>query len=86
MSTSSTNAAAANADDVRHILGDLEDVMIAEILALHPSVSDLEEAAIWAEGDSDLLAKSGRPLGPIAGDIVALLAAEEEEEPPPAAH
>ena len=72
---------AATGDDVRHILGDIRDDSLFEILALRPTIVDLEEAALRLTGDGDRLARAGRPLGDIAAEIVALLGEEEEDEP-----
>jgi hypothetical protein len=47
--------------DVRHILGDLDDAKIAAILATEATPEELEEAAAWASGESDVMATwSGR--------------------------
>jgi hypothetical protein len=67
---------------LRSILGDFDDAKIIEILVLNPSVADLEEAAIWATGDGDVLARNGRPLAGLAADIVEILTADEDELPP----
>jgi hypothetical protein len=82
MSRQPSPSATLGRDDVRGILGDIDDARIMDILALKPSLADLEEAAIWATGDGDVLAKSGRPLGGIAAAIVDILTADEEEPPP----
>ncbi len=70
----------ANRDDIRHIIGDVDDLKAAEILALKPNVADLEEAAIWLTGDGDLLAKDGHALGEIAAQILDILDTPEEGE------
>jgi len=80
--SSDQHSATASRDDVRHILGDIDDAKIIDILKLRPTLVDLEEAAIWATGDGDVLAKDGHPLTGVAADIVDILAVEEEEEPP----
>jgi hypothetical protein len=67
--------------DLIRILGETDDTKIVEILALRPTLPEVEEAAMWAAGNGDVLAKSGRPLGRIAAAIVAILTADEEEEP-----
>lgn len=69
----------AASSDVRKLLGDLDDAKVAEILALKPSLADLEDAAICMAGDHDVLAKSGHHVPLTAARIVELLAAEEEE-------
>lgn len=66
-------------DELLHILGDLDDAKIIEILALNPCLADLEEAAVWAAGDGDVLGKSGHPLGTVASSIVDILATDDEE-------
>jgi hypothetical protein len=63
-------------------LGDIDEAIIA-ILALKPSLAELEQAAVWATGDGDVLGKTGHPLTAIAAQIVDILTADEEEEPPP---
>jgi len=70
-------------DDIRRVLGTLDEEKLLDIMALRPTLLDVEEASIWLAGDSDVFG-SGRPLRPVAGEIVAILTAEEEEEPRPA--
>jgi hypothetical protein len=69
-------------DDLRAVLGDIGDAKVLQILALDPTPAELEEAAIWATGDGDLLAKSGKPLSGKTAEIVDILTADEEEPPP----
>ncbi len=69
-------------EDMKAILGDIDDAKIISILALNPTVADLEEAAIWATGNGDVLGKAGRPLSSTAADILEIITADEEEEPP----
>lgn len=80
--TSRAHSAPIGRDDLRRILGDMDDAKTIEILALNPSLADLEQAAIWATGDGDVLARSGHPLVGIAAAIVDILAVDEEEPPP----
>ncbi len=75
--------ALATADDVRRILGTLDEAKLLAIVALRPSIHDVEEASVWLAGDSDVFGP-GQPLKPLAGEIVAVLTADEEEEPRPA--
>jgi hypothetical protein len=70
----------AASTDVRKILGDLDDAKVAEIMALKPSLADLEDVAICMAGDHDVLAKSGHHVPATASRIIELLA-EEEQEP-----
>jgi hypothetical protein len=68
----------AASTDIRQILGDLDDVRIAEILALRPSLADLEDVAVCMAGDHDVLAKSGHHVPVTAARIIELLADEEQ--------
>lgn len=81
-STSSVRLATVSRDDLHRILGEIDDAKVMTILALNPSLADLEEAAIWATGDGDVLARDGRPLSGVAADIFDILTADEEEPPP----
>lgn len=69
----------AGSTDVRKILGDLDDARIAEILALKPSIADLDDVAVCMAGDHDVLAKSGHHVPVTAARIIELLADEEQE-------
>jgi hypothetical protein len=80
--TQRDRAPALTPDEVRQILGDIDDAKLIDILALRPTVAELEEAAVWATGNGDILGKEGKPLAGIAAAIVDILTADEEEEPP----
>jgi len=67
-------------DDIRRIVGNVDEAQLLDILALRPTIVDVEEASLWLAGDSDVFG-SGQPLKPVAGDIVAILTADEEDEP-----
>jgi len=71
----------AGSEDIRRVLGNLDEQKLLDIMALRPSVVDVEEASLWLAGDPDVF--GGRPLRPVAGEIVAILTADEEEEPRP---
>ena len=58
----SEGTVAATRDELRHILGDVDDAKTLEILKLSPTMAELEQAAYWAEGEGDRLARSGEPL------------------------
>lgn len=71
----------ATHDDVKSILGDLDATKVIQILALQPTVADVEEASMWLGGDPDVFG-AAEPLKGIASQIVTILTADEEEEPP----
>ena len=69
----------AASTDIRKVLGDLDDAKVSEILALKPSIADLEDVAICMAGDHDVLAKSGHHVPVTAARIIELLVDREEE-------
>lgn len=66
-------------DDVRCIVGDVDDATALAILALNPTTADLERAALSAAGNSDALGRQIRSLTRVAGAILDLLTADEDE-------
>lgn len=66
-------------DDLKAVLGDLDDDRVLAILALNPTPAELEQAAVWAAGDGDILSKRGRPQDKIIAEIVDILTADEDE-------
>ena len=72
----------ATRGDFRQILGDLDDSTAVAILALHPTVAQLEEARIWLDGGNDALGKGHRPLDGVVAQIFDILKVDEEESPP----
>jgi hypothetical protein len=81
-SEQSASGREASGSDVHKILGEMEDSTAVAILALHPTVAQLEEARIWLDGAGDVLGKEHRPLDGVVAQIFDMLSVEEEEEPP----
>ncbi len=81
--TAQDRGALATADDIRRILGTLDEAKLLDIVALRPTILDVEEASVWLAGDSDIFG-AGQPLKPVAGEIVAIPTADEQEELRPA--
>ena len=79
MKTASHNLPATY-DDVRSILGNLDETKLLPILALQPMLADVEEASIRLGGDADVFGASEQ-LSATASQIVAILTADEDEEP-----
>lgn len=69
--------------DVKAIVGDIDDAKVMEILALKPTLAELEQAAIWSAGGDEALIKSGHTLSAVAAEIIEILTEDEEEPPPP---
>jgi hypothetical protein len=69
-------------DELRAIAGNLDEEKIIDILNLHPTSADLEQAVLWASGDGDLLSRSGHPISAKVAEIVEILTADDDEPPP----
>jgi hypothetical protein len=81
-STEAAKRGFATTDDVARILGNLDPTKMLPIMALRPTILDIEEASMWLAGDRDVFGP-GLPLQGIASQIVAILTTDEEEEEPP---
>jgi hypothetical protein len=71
----------ASSADIKGILGALDESALLEILALRPTIRDVEEAAMWLSGDRDIFG-AGEPLKDVVAEIVAVLAPNAEDETP----
>jgi len=73
--------AALTRKDITAVFGDLDDVVIADIIATGATAEELAEAHAWLANDEPLL-NAGRPLpgGRVARLIDVLAAISEEEE------
>jgi len=72
--------AAASHEDLMHIIGEIDDDTAAAILALKPSVAEVEQAFMWVAGEGDVVDRTGHPLAGKTAAIVDILAAEEPED------
>ena len=81
-SAQSAHRQTATGRDVHAILGDMEDSTAVAILALHPTVAQLEEARVWLNGGGEVLGKEHRPLDGVVAEIFDMLKVEEEQPPP----
>jgi len=54
-------------------MGELDEPRVIDVLELHPTVADLEEAAIF-------LGKQGHPVSLRADQVVEILSADEAED------
>lgn len=73
---------AARRTDLVRLLGDLDDEQIVEILALNPSVAEVEQAALWVAGQGEELARKGHALMGVVASIVDIVTDDEDDEPP----
>ena len=80
-STQSSSSGLANAEDVSRLLGALDERKTLDIVALRPTLNDVERAAVWLAGDGDVIARSGHPLASVVAEILDILAVDDEEPP-----
>jgi hypothetical protein len=71
----------ATTRDIRAVLGALNESDLLEIVALRPTIRDIEETATWLSGDRDIYG-AGEPLKGVVAEIVAVLTPAEEDEAP----
>jgi hypothetical protein len=84
MPTCRTKAGAAprrvvvTARDVMDVMGDLDDMKIAAIVAEQPTLEELEEAVAWAAGESDVLGEMERPLEGVIARVYDIITNDRE--------
>jgi hypothetical protein len=72
------NVRSLTPQDVREIVGDLDDAKIAAILATGANAEQLEEAMAWAAGESDVMGDLERPLTGVVARLYDILMTGEE--------
>ena len=66
-------------DDIVSVVGPVDDVLIAELMATDASIEELREAWGWLNGDEALMG-TGRPLpGSRVGELMELLEPDDDE-------
>ncbi len=69
----------AGHDDLQRVLADLDDSRALEILALAPTVAEVEEAALWVSGEGNTLDRAGHPLVGTVAAIYDILTRDQEQ-------
>jgi hypothetical protein len=67
-------------DDVIHLLGDISDHKVVEILETRATLEQLEEAAAWLAGESDVMGEERLPLTGAAAKVYDIIARDELPE------
>ena len=62
--TAQDRDALAAPNDVKRIIGNLDDAKLLDIMALRPTVIDVEEASLWLAGDPDVFGRAA-PSNPL---------------------
>jgi hypothetical protein len=78
-SPQSTAARPASHDDIKAVLGNIDADKMQAIMALRPTITEVEAASLWLAGDADVY-EPGEPLKGRAAAIVAIITEGEEEE------
>jgi len=81
MSKTPTHQSAKQAvthDMVVEMVGEIGNAKIAAILALGPTLEDIEEAVAWAAGESDVMGEERLPLSGVAAQVYDIVTAEED--------
>ncbi len=68
----------ASSEDVRRLFRHLDDHTVVSVLALKPTVAQLEEAVTRTSGAGDIFADL-RPAEGVVEEIIELVGMEEEE-------
>ena len=76
--TSQTEPTVLTGEAVRELVGDITDAKVASILALGPTLEDVEEAVAWAAGESDVMGEERLPLSGIAARVYEIVVADED--------
>lgn len=66
----------APAEEIRRIVGPLEDAVIARIRATGATASEVLEAYMWATADDSLGEQLGRSKRGVVGEVYEILASE----------
>jgi hypothetical protein len=68
-------------DDIKQLVGDIDDVDAAAIMAIGGTRAELEQAWLYAQGYGDVVDRSGHPLTGAAAKIFDILESYREDEP-----
>jgi hypothetical protein len=78
--TNSEHPSIAERADVIRLFGEIDEEDILQLLALQPTVMELQEAAAWLEGEGDILARAGHPMTPRIAGILEIVDRRDEED------
>jgi hypothetical protein len=71
---------AMSRDDAVSVLGRVDEILIAEILATGASVEELREAWTWLNGEEAVMSEGRHLPGTRVAALIDLLEAHDEEE------
>ncbi len=73
------DGAVASHEDVRRIIGDVDEAKLLAVVELRPTVGNIEDAVMWLSGDRDVFVPSPSLKG-VTAQIADILTADEDEE------
>ncbi len=65
-------------EQITGVVGDIDDMRAAEIIATGATIEELEEAVAWAARESDVMGDLRLRGSPVVGKVYDLLTAEEK--------
>lgn len=77
----SGGTALATHDDIKDTLGEIDNEQMLDIMSLRPTIADVERAAVWLQGDPDMVG-AGEALTGVASEIVDILLEDQDEDAP----
>ncbi len=69
-------------DEVRHLIGEVDDETISEILRIRPSLNELELAMTYVRGEGSMVDRAGHPLAGRVAQLYDILTADEQAAEP----
>jgi hypothetical protein len=66
--------------DLRELIGDIDEMAAAAIIATGATRAELEQAVFYARGYGDVVNRSGHPLVGAAAQTYEILIADEDDE------
>jgi hypothetical protein len=70
----------AGAIEIRAIVGDVDDAMLAAILATGATAAEITEALLWTNADDDLGTDLEHSRRGVVGQVYEILQSEEPED------
>jgi hypothetical protein len=67
-------------EDVESVVGPVDEVMIADVIATQATLAELSQAWAWVNSDEALIKEGRPPLSGRTAELVELLASQDEAE------
>ena len=67
-------------DEIRRLLGPIDDAKLAAIEATGATMAQLEQVVAWACGESDVMAAERLPLSGVVAQVYEILTVDEPDD------